>query len=312
MSADPPGLSPARPEVSVLICTRNRPRPLLDCLAALRVAAAACPELAIEVLVIENGSDAAHRLDRATVEAAGPPGTRLLHLPGGGLSRARNAGMAAARGTVLAFVDDDCLVSAGWLAEIRAHASRLPADFLLGGRVRLADPRDLPFTIKDVDRAEVFDRSVHPGGFIHGCNFCLPRRTAERLGGFDERFGAGGRFQAGEDTDYILRAHAAGVPVHYVPDMMVLHRHGRRTFAELDRLNRSYAHSNGALLAKHLLLHPWLLRHLVWTLRSTARERIGGPRFDEAVGLTWRSVIGAQLKGIVAFIGAGFWTGRVL
>lgn len=230
----------------------------------------------------------------------------MFRLSHGGLSGARNFGMSSARGALFAFVDDDCLVDRNWCADARRHWHAMPGHFLLGGRVQLADPADLPFTIKDVADAQVFHHGVHPGGFVQGCNFMLPRKTADRVGLFDPRFGAGAPFRAGEDTDYIIRAHGAGVPVLYVPDMLVLHRHGRRTLPELEHLNGGYAHANGAILAKHVLRHPWLAKHLLWTLRSALREWFGGPPFDAQTGLTWRSVALDQCRGIRAFLAARF------
>jgi len=63
------------------------------------------------------------------------------------------------------------------------------------------------------------------GGFILGCNMAMQRIVFDKLGPFDERFGAGAVFKSGEDTDYVLRAYFAGIPVEYVPDMVVYHFH---------------------------------------------------------------------------------------
>jgi len=299
----PPDISEL-PGVSVIICTRDRPARVRECLAALRVAGETCPDLLFEVLVIENGSSASCLLDEKEIRRIAPSATRLIKLADGGLSMARNFGMMNARGILWAFVDDDCLVDPAWLCDVYRHWQTMRGDFLLGGRVRLADPEDIAFTIKDVSEAQVFHEGVHPGGFIQGCNFIVPRTTAQRIGDFDLRFGAGARFRAGEDTDFIIRAHGLGVPVHYKPDMLVLHRHGRRSFAEIDRLNRSYAHANGAILAKHLFQHPWLAKHLLWTIRSGMREKIGGPRFNDQIGLHWQSVVRAQIAGFAAYVGS--------
>ncbi len=291
------------PAISVIICTRNRPAQLLQCLAALGVAARAPGAPHLEVLVIENGSTPEAALNEDALVSAGPETTRLIRLAKGNLSMARNLGMLNARGAVFAFVDDDCLVDPGWIVDIARYAKANKGDFLMGGRVRLADPSDLPFTIKDVGEAQVFNHGVHPGGFVQGCNFVVPRSTAQRIGMFDTRFGAGGRFRAGEDTDFIIRADQLGIVILYVPDMVVSHRHGRRSVDEINLLNSAYAYANGAILAKHVFRNPWLLRHLAWTLRSTFRERIGGPRFDEQIGLAWNTVAKAQLIGFSAYLG---------
>lgn len=292
------------PLVSVIICTRDRPAQVVECLASLRAAGGLCADLPFEVLVIENGSTLDHAVDEESILRVAPDRTRLLRLCQGNLSAARNVGMLNARGAVFAFVDDDCAVDPNWLADIGRHVRNRTDHFLIGGRVRLADPADLPFTIKDSAEHEVYDEAKNPGGFVQGCNFILPRRTALRVGLFDVRFGSGARFRAGEDTDYTIRAYGAGVAVHYVPDMAVAHRHGRRSFAEINRLNRAYAYANGAILAKHLFRHRWLARHFFWTIRSSLREKAGGPPFDPLLGLAWATVARAQLAGFAGFVAA--------
>lgn len=294
------------PEFSFIVCTRDRPQKLLACVASI-VAAIRQGGALSEIIVVENGSRAGLTVADEAVDAVGGGICRLIRLHQGSLSEARNVGILQSRGSLLVFSDDDCLLDPSYLSDALRHRAAMAAQgvehFLIGGRVRLGDPQDLPFTIKDHDRAETFGTGVHPGGFIQGCNFMLPRATAAKIGWFDLRFGAGARFRAGEDTDYLIRAHAAGVLIRYVPDMGVRHLHGRRTFAEVDRLNRNYAFANGAILAKHMRHHPWLAKHLGWTIRSTLMERIGGPKFDVAVGLTWGSVTRAQLRGMLAFVG---------
>ena len=299
---------------SFIICTRNRPQALLACLGSIADAVrhVTRPESPaagrvpapddFEVLVIENGSLPAQRLEDAAVAKASDGLARIIRRPAGNLSEARNLGMAQAAGRLLAFTDDDCLLDPEWLADALRHWRQSTRPFLIGGRVRLDDPTDLPFTVRDYPKPQLYDCSLPPGGFIQGCNFILTRETARYIGPFDPRFGAGAIFRSGEDTDYTIRAHAAGVSVAYVPDMAVRHRHGRKTRAEVERLNRDYAYGNGAILAKHVLHHRWLLRHLGWTLRSALLERLGGPVFDSAIGLSWHPVLCGQLRGTLAYL----------
>lgn len=298
--------------VSFIICTRNRPQALLACLRSIALTVRHARDQtplpggqdiqSAEILVIENGSLPAHRLDEGAVAQASDGMARLFRHPAGNLSQARNLGLAEARGLLLAFTDDDCLLEADWLVDALRHWRQATRPFLIGGRVRLDDPTDLPFTVRDHPLAQVYECRFPPGGFIQGCNFILTRETARYIGSFDPRFGAGAIFRSGEDTDYTIRAHAAGVVVAYVPDMGVRHRHGRKTRDEVDQLNRDYAFGNGAILAKHLLRQRWLLRHLGWTMRSALMEQLGGPMFDSAIGLSWHSVLCGQLRGGLAFL----------
>ncbi|MEY4698445.1 MAG: hypothetical protein RIT14_2873 [Pseudomonadota bacterium] len=297
----PPPRAAARPAISVIICTRDRPDKVMACLGSLALAARAI-DAGVEVLVLENGSPPPQALSEAALAAQSGGRARLIRLSQGNLSAARNVGMARARGQLLVFVDDDCLLEPDYLTQALRHWRGAAGPFLIGGRVRLDDPTDLPFTIRDDPQPHAFDIHTHPGGFIPGCNFIVTRETALAIGWFDTRFGAGAKFRAGEDTDYTIRAFGAGVAVRYVPDMAVRHAHGRKTFADIDRLNRDYAFANGAILAKHLLRHPWLARHLVWTMRAAVMERLGGPGFDTRIGLTWGSVSDGQIKGALAYL----------
>jgi GT2 family glycosyltransferase len=149
---------------------------------------------------------------------------------------------------------------------------------LLGGRIELLDRRHLPLTIKTSRRVEVMDDHTHPGTILMGCNMALRRRLVARIGGFDARFGAGGAMRAGEDADFVLRAHRAGCRVMYFPQIVVFHDHKRTTAAQGDALKRNYHFSDGALLSKFSLrcdrlAARWFYWKLLWRLGELLRAR---------------------------------------
>ncbi len=84
-------------------------------------------------------------------------------------------------------------------------------------------------------------------------NLALHREVFERLGGFDERLGAGGRYPAAEDNDLGFRLLRAGYRIHYVPDAFVWHRAWRSGRDVLPQRWR-YGYGQGAFYAKHLVL----------------------------------------------------------
>ena len=96
-------------DLSVVVCTRDRPRELDRCLRALRAQHSA----PLEVVVVDNSEQ---RSAQPICEAF--PDVRYVHEPRTGLSVARNAGIAASRGAVIAFTDDDVEVHPGWSAEL--------------------------------------------------------------------------------------------------------------------------------------------------------------------------------------------------
>ena len=287
------------PTVSIIVCTRDRPEQLLRCVASIIAAMQRAPACPAEIVVVENKSAPALQL-RADDVVGHQRNVRFISLAEGGLAKARNAGMLAATGQFLVFTDDDCTMEPDYILDLASHIAGSPRNVVLGGRVALANNEDLPFTIKDEPEPQDYEITIHPGGFIQGCNFVVPRSAARIIGDFDASYGVGARFLAGEDTDYFIRARIADIPLHYVPDMGVLHHHGRKTRAEIQRLNRSYCYANGALYGKHVK-QLWLMKHLYWTIGAAAREVIGGPAFNATLGLTWRDVLRSNLAGLWAF-----------
>jgi glucosyl-dolichyl phosphate glucuronosyltransferase len=93
-------------KLSVVVCTHDRPEELQRCLAAL-----AELEDPVEVVVVDSAS-------ATPVEPIAS--VRLVRLEEPGLSRARNAGLAAATGDLVAFVDDDAAVAPNWARRIAA------------------------------------------------------------------------------------------------------------------------------------------------------------------------------------------------
>lgn len=283
------------PEISVVISTRDRPVALLTCLRSVRAAADRLPNGAVEIVVVESASRADLRLNVEDVQGLG---ARLILEPRGGLSRARNAGIAEAVAPVLFFTDDDCKLAEDAFEALRRHIAALDPPYLIGGRVLQGDPQDRPLTLRLETTAELYTPDRPPGGFVPGCNFALHRRTLEEVGDFDESLGAGTVLRSGEDTDFTIRCHLAGIPVRYEPDIVVHHSHGRRTQEVVREVSLAYSIGNGALYLRYWR-HPWLWRHFLWVVRDAARERFGGRGFDPANGLTWRDVLRGNLKGMV-------------
>lgn len=287
-------------DASFIVCTRNRAAALEACISSIEAACGAC-SLSCELVVVDNGStdDTAARLSRIAAKSAVSVRWMVELRPG--LAAARNTGMERARGRLLIFIDDDCIVERSYLQDLNRHYSAGERCIVRGGRVDLGSPRDLPFTIKRSRFRARFTPDVHPGGFVLGCNMTMHREAAARIGRFDERFGAGGPLRSAEDTDYLVRAHQLGIPIEYVPDMTVQHFHGRTTRDAIERLHRDYSFGNGGLCVKHAFKAPWLLRHFCWTTRSAWRELFGGYRFDPEVSLSHLTIVAMNLVGAAKF-----------
>ncbi|MDW6023931.1 glycosyltransferase [Mesorhizobium sp. BAC0120] len=284
-------------DVSVILCTRNRAAILPAALDSVVAASQAEHDIRLEIIVVDNGSSDNTQESFAGWKSCVGVNAKVLYEPRPGVSCAKNTGIKSSRGEVLVFVDDDCRLSIGYFSDLVRHYSGDTGPVVRGGRVELGDPSDLPFTIKTENKVSRLGGLIHPSGFVHGANLTMASRVIELIGSFDERFGPGAPFLAAEDTDLVYRAHKAGIPVEYVPDMTVFHYHGRRDLNEIKRLKFAYEYGNGALLAKNLVSGKVLDRHFYWNLRNSVFELFGGKKFDVALQLSHRTIVAGNLAG---------------
>lgn len=243
---------PVGATASIVICTRHRSQDLAMCLASIR------DEIASgrECLVVDNGPDAE---TEAVVRAH--PRVRYVVESRPGLSRARNAGIAAASGDVVVFIDDDVRPEPGWIAPLlRRFEERdvavvcglvlpdaLETDAQIGFQYELGfgGMGVLPLRF-DARFVEAWRRGVPVWNIGAGANMAIRRRTALDLGGFDERIGPGAAGGCGDDSEFWHRALFAGQAAIYEPLSVVRHRH-RRDWPALER--QAYGYSFGHVVA---------------------------------------------------------------
>lgn len=293
--------------ISVIIGTRNRAERLRATLDALAAAAPPAPE-AWEVIVVENASTDTTADVCADAAARGLPLRHLVE-PVPGVARARNRGLGEARGTVIAFLDDDCLVAPGWLATIRDEFARHPHDGI-GGRVELHDPTDQPITIRpSLDRRRI-DDPADVFYSIPGCNMAFRREVFDRIAGFDIVLGPGTPFAAAEDSDLLFRALEAGLVLTYVPEMLVFHHHGRKSPDDVTKLLRGYHTGRGAFYVKHILAgSDRALRMAYWETRALVASGLGRGDGRLRRGEAWRR-IGWLARGAGRYLGRRFTRSR--
>ncbi len=184
------------PEATVVIPTRNRPDDLARCLESVRAQAT---DREYEVIVVDDGS---------APPVSVPEGVRVVRRGGAGISAARNAGIEAAAGAVIAFADDDVEADPGWLDSVLGFLERHPDRVGVEGPVT-TPPFD-PLRAKSVD--------VRGPGTYRACNVAYRRATLEALGGFSAEIP-----RQGEDLDLGFRALELG-PIGWEPRMRVSHR----------------------------------------------------------------------------------------
>jgi GT2 family glycosyltransferase len=233
------------PRISVLIATADRPRLLADCLESL---AASCFSDA-EVLVLDQSRDGGSL--PASARAGGP---ELIHIrcPRRGKSAALNVGVARARGSLLAFTDDDCRVAEDWL-EVMGRADADPAErCTLTGEVLGGDMEGSAVVAPSlrVGGPERVYRSPASRDVLFGNNMAIPAEVLRQVGPFDESLGPGTGAPAAEDNDLGYRILKAGFPIRYLPALQVIHRSWRGEGEQVS-LFRSYGVGQGAFYGKH-------------------------------------------------------------
>jgi glycosyltransferase involved in cell wall biosynthesis len=288
------------PRISLIVCTRNRGErlyPFLECISRLE-----SPPGGWEFVLVDNGStDDTGAIIEAFARQA-PVVVRRVFEPTPGLACARNAGLAAASGEVLAFTDDDCYPQSDFLRAV-SEAFRDRRTGFIGGRVLLHDPADARIAVKEVEEpVEIAPHSYVRPGVIHGANMAVAREVVRTIGGFDPQLGAGSRCVAGEDTEYLARASWAGWRGRYDPGPVVSHHHGRKPGPDAERHVLGYDYGRGAYYARFMLhrtawrtyLRQWW-RHVMKSLRRARygklrREAIGAARYLRGRMFRLRSV----------------------
>jgi GT2 family glycosyltransferase len=198
---------PVAPLIAVVVPAHDRPLRLRWLLNALEDQT--LERERFEVLV------AAEQDDLLALAGEHPVGSRGVHAPGTGPAERRNAGWRAASAPLVVFTDDDCRPPADWLARLLAAAEAHPGAVVQGA------------TRPDPDELDVALRSPHartqeiepPTPWGQTCNILYPRELLDRLGGFDESF----PLPAGEDTDLLQRALAAGTEQIAAPEAVTYH-----------------------------------------------------------------------------------------
>jgi glycosyltransferase involved in cell wall biosynthesis len=219
------------PGATVVVCTRDRVELLTGCLESLEHQTLADGDR-VDVIVVDNGSTDGTRGRLARWVATDPDRRRVVHEPVAGLSRARNAGLAAATGEVVLFLDDDAVAPRGWVAAHLAAYRRAPGTTAVGGPVVLTWPEGRPRWLTPglehwysaLDHGDEVKPFPPPHG-PYGTNMSMRRDDVIAVGGFAERLGRRGRkLGSGEEAELWSRLWAAGGSIVYDPAALVLHR----------------------------------------------------------------------------------------
>ena len=299
--------------VSVVVCTRNRAAQLGACLD--RLAALTFPHL--EILIVDNAPTDDSTRQAVAAMTSVDPRFRYVVEPRPGLSCARNKGLAEARGTYLAYTDDDVAVDAGWVegllkgfgsaADVGCVTGLVATAEISGAAEEYFDARAASWSTRcepqrfDLDGSAPPDAlyPYSPGIFGTGANLAFDRALLVELGGFDEALGAGTRTRGGEDLDIFVRVLRAGRALVYEPAALVWHHHRADREALLSQMF-GYGTGLSAFVTKCLLQAgtrrevlgriPLGLRRMAG-IRSQTKERLT-PTVEAPRGAMLREFLG--------------------
>ncbi len=223
------------PRISVVVCSYNGAHTIRDCCEGLLKLE--YPDF--EVIVVDDGST------DTTAAIVGDYRFRLFSTENLGLSNARNIGMQAATGEIIAYLDDDAYPDPHWL-------TYLAATFLSTAHAGVGGPNIAP----PGDGVSADCVANAPGGPVHvllsdqeaehipGCNMAFRKANLEAIGGFDPQFRV-----AGDDVDICWRLRHQGWTLGYSPTAIVWH-HRRSSVRAYWKQQRGYGRAEALLERK--------------------------------------------------------------
>jgi glycosyltransferase involved in cell wall biosynthesis len=290
------------PPASLILSTRERARFVRDLVASLSEGA----DIPAELVIVDQ-SDAPAPIGPDALGAGCV--VRYVWSRARGLSRGRNAGIAAARHDVLVFVDDDVLATRDWFGSlVRRLVDEGPGAVVTGRVVPGSPERDgafapstSPDAIPRVYRGRVGRDVLLPQ------NMAMYRSAVDLVGTFDPRLGAGSHFPSSEDNDFGFRLLEAGLCIAYEPSAVLVHRAWRPPGAWIP-LRWSYGRGQGAYFAKHASVHDRYMVRRLW--RDVARHAKRAPkraRSDPRAAAGDLAYAAAVLAGAVEWLATWAW-----
>jgi GT2 family glycosyltransferase len=243
------------PRISVIVCIYNGERTVRDCCEGLLELD--YPDY--EVIIVDDGAT------DATAQIASEYPFRLIRTPNNGLSKARNVGLDAATGDIVAYTDGDARPDPHWLMYLAAAFARAPHAGVGGWNI--APPGD-GWIADCVANA--------PGGPVHvllsdrvaehipGCSMAFRTSALRAIGGFDEQFRV-----AGDDVDVCWRLQAQGWTLGFSAGAMVWHHH-RNSVRTYWRQQLGYGRAEAMLERKWPEKYN-VIGHFTWSGRLYGR-----------------------------------------
>ena len=232
----PMATNPSQPRVSVVVCSYQGSRRIGECLEG--IGRLEYPNF--ETIVVDDGST-----DFTAEVADRYRDVHVITTEHRGLSHARNVGMEAATGEIIAYIDDDAYPDPHWL-DYLVHTFESSDHAAVGGP-NIA-PQNIGLFAQCVAKSPGNPTHVllsdEQAEHIPGCNMAFRRSSLVEIGGFDENF-----VTAGDDVDICWRMLAHGWTIGFSPGAMVWHQ-PRPTLRTYLRQQIGYGRAEGLLERK--------------------------------------------------------------
>ena len=293
------------PEISVVLCTRDRPERVADCIG--RLVRQEYPNY--EIVVVDNApaDPRAVPVVLESLDLSVP--VRYILEPRAGHARGKNTGWRAAKADIVAFIDDDEVPDKYWLAEMVRGFSARPKVGCVAGLVVPAELRTEPQQWFEqhagLAKLRGFNQEIfepgHPQSPLYaippfgvGGNVAFRREVLDEIGGYDVAMGLGTPTKGADDTVAFARTLLAQHTVVYQPTALVFHYH-RDTLAALRTQLHGYAVGNAATYAALISREPKLLLAALRLIPSAIKDLRSDLRSEDSL-IRARKMLPASIR----------------
>jgi cellulose synthase/poly-beta-1,6-N-acetylglucosamine synthase-like glycosyltransferase len=239
-----------QPSVSVVIPAHNEQEFITRCIASVRETG--WPVERLDIVVVDNGST------DDTASLAARAGGRVVRYDGGTIGAVRNAGLRAARGDYVAYVDGDCTVATTWLRYAMEHFQANDRIGAVGGPC--LSPSDGTWVERSLASCRLSRQGLREVQSLATSSFIASRKLLHEAGLFNETL------LSGEDDDMSRKIRQRGLVLLSVPECHVVHYGYPRTWWSMVKKqiwhgSNQLETSTGVdltLLLTHLFLISWL------------------------------------------------------